>query len=49
MKLNALLVEKISKKGTPYLCVEVSITDKIKKLVFLSQSEIELINLYYNK
>ena len=47
MKLNAVLVEKVSKKGTPYLCVEISITDKIKKVVFLDEAELELIRLSY--
>lgn len=45
MNLKAVLVEKVSKKGTPYLCIEVSITDKIKKLVFLNPAELELIRL----
>lgn len=48
MKLNAVLAERISKKGNPYVCVEVSITDKIKKIVLLDQAEIELLRLYYN-
>ena len=48
MKFNALLVEKTSKKGNTYLCIEVSITDKIKKVVFLDQAEIELIKMLYS-
>lgn len=47
MKFNAVLVEKTSKKGNTYLCIEVAITDKIKKVVFLDQAEIELIKLAY--
>ena len=47
MKLDAVLVEKTSKKGNTYLCVEVSITDKLKKVVFLDQAEIELLKLRY--
>lgn len=49
MNLKAVLVEKTSKKGLPYVCIEVSITDKIKKLVFLSQAEVELIKMVYGK
>lgn len=48
MKVNAVLVEKTSKKGNTYLCIEVNITDKVKKIVFLDQAEIELLHLYYN-
>lgn len=49
MNLKAVLVEKTSKSGNPYVCVEVSITDKIKKLVFLSPAEVELIKMVYGK
>lgn len=45
MKIKAELVERISKTGNPYIAVEVTIIDKIKKLVFLSPAEIELIKL----
>lgn len=45
MNIKAELVERISKKGTPYVCVEVTITDKIKKLVFLTEAELELLRL----
>lgn len=49
MNLKAVLVEKISKKGNPYIAVEVTITENIKKLVFLTQAEIELLKLLPNK
>ena len=49
MNIRAELVERISKAGNPYIAVEVTITDKIKKLVFLTQAEIELLKIYANK
>ena len=49
MKLNAIVCEKISKKGSPYICVEVYLTDKIKKLVFLTQAEVELVKMNVNQ
>lgn len=45
MEVEARLVDRVSKNGKPYKAIEVSITDKIKKLVFLNQAEIELIEL----
>lgn len=49
MKLNAVLVEKVSKNGNPYVCVEIYLTDKVKKTVFLEEAEVELIKLYLSK
>lgn len=49
MKINAMLVEKISQKGKPYVCVEIYITDKVTKTVFLEEAEIELMKLYLEK
>lgn len=49
MNIKAELVEKVSKKGNKYIAIEVSITDKIKKLVFLSDAELELLKLTANK
>ena len=49
MKINAMLVEKISQKGKPYICVEIYITDKVTKTVFLEEAEIELMKLYLEK
>ena len=45
MNLKAVLVSKTSKEGKPYNCVEVYITDTIKKIVFLSEAELELLKL----
>ena len=49
MKVNAMLVEKTSQKGNPYVCVEIYLTDKVKKVVFLDEAEIELIKLFIEK
>ena len=46
MFVNAELVEKTSKVGNKYICVEVSLTDKVKKVVFLTDAEVELLKLY---
>ncbi len=45
MQVKAELVQRMSKKGLPYVAIEVSITDSIKKLVFLTQAEHELLKL----
>ncbi len=45
MNIKATLVEKVSKKGNKYICIEVYITDNIKKLVFLTDAELELLKL----
>lgn len=45
MNIKATLVEKMSKKGNKYICIEVYITDNIKKLVFLTDAELELLRL----
>ena len=49
MKLNAIVCEKVSKSGKPYICIEVYLTDKIKKMVFLTPAELELIKIYANQ
>lgn len=42
--LTAELVEKTSKNsGEPYKCVEISITDRVSKIVFLDNAELEII------
>ena len=46
MFVNAELVEKVSKNGNKYICIEVSLTDKVKKVVFLTDAEVELLKLY---
>lgn len=43
--INAELVERTSKTGKKYIAIEVTIADKITKLVFLTQAEVELIKL----
>lgn len=48
MNIKAELVERVSKSGNKYIAVEVTITDKIKKLVFLTPAELELLKLTYN-
>ena len=45
MKVDTIIVEKTSKAGKPYKALEVTINDKIKKLVFLTDAELELIKL----
>lgn len=45
MNLTARLVEKTSKKGNNYYCIEVEITQDYKKVVFLDQAELELIKV----
>ena len=42
------LVEKVSKKGKNYLCLEIYLTDTYKKIVFLLPAEIELLKLSNN-
>lgn len=49
MNLKCQLVEKTSQKGNKYICVEIYITENYKKVVFLEQSEIELIKLSYKE
>lgn len=46
--LKCELVEKVSKKGNKYLCVEIHLTDTYKKVIFLEQAENELLKLSYN-
>lgn len=45
MQVKAILVERTSKKGTKYTCIEVYVTPTIKKLVFLNEAELELLKL----
>lgn len=46
INIKANLVEKVSKKGNSYICVELYLTDTLKKLVFLTDAELELLKLY---
>jgi len=45
MNVKAILVDRTSKKGNTYTCVEVYITNNIKKIVFLTDAEVELLKL----
>lgn len=47
--IKAVLVERESKNGNKYVCVELSITDKVKKYVFLTDAELELVRLSVNQ
>ena len=42
------LVQKVSKKGNNYVCLEIHLTDNYKKIVFLDPAEIELLKLSNN-
>ena len=46
MNIKAELVQRLSKKGTPYVAIEVTIAPNIKKLVFLTNAELELLKIY---
>ncbi|CDE37747.1 unknown [Mycoplasma sp. CAG:472] len=48
MIVNAELVEKVSKAGKKYICVELYLTGSVKKTVFLTDAEVELIKLFYS-
>lgn len=45
MNIKAVLVEKVSKTGEKYICVEVYYTATYKKILFPSKAELELIKL----
>lgn len=45
MQVEAYLVERVSKKGNKYTAIEVVISGNIKKLVFLTDAELELLKL----
>lgn len=50
IELNATLVKKHSeKKNTDYYVVEIEITENVKKQVFLTPAEIELVKLVYSE
>lgn len=42
------LVEKVSKSGNNYVCLEIFLTETYKKIVFLDKAEIELLKLSNN-
>lgn len=45
MQVKAELVDRISKEGNAYTAVEITITDNIKKLLFLKPAELELLKI----
>lgn len=47
LPLKAELVQRESKNGNLYTCIEVKLTNNYVKRVFVESSEIELIKLYY--
>lgn len=49
MNLRGVLVEKVSKAGNTYYCVELYLTETYKKIVFLDEAEIELLRLSHSK
>ena len=45
MDVKATLVEKTSKSGNLYKCLEIELTPTYKKTVFLDKAELELLAL----
>lgn len=45
MDVKATLVEKTSKTGNLYKCIEIQLTPNYTKLVFLTSAELELLAL----
>lgn len=45
MPLDCKLVNRTSKEGNPYTCIEINLTENYKKVVFLTNAEKELILL----
>lgn len=48
-EFKATLETRVSKSGNDYQVLVVKITDKIEKLVFLTQAELELLKLSSSK
>ena len=46
--IKCSLETRVSKKGNEYVCLVIKLTDRLEKLVFLEQAEIELLKQYYN-
>ncbi len=42
MNVNAVFVEKTSKAGKSYQCIEIELAPGYKKMVFLTQAELAL-------
>ena len=50
MELKATLEERVSKKsGRTYKCIVVHLNERIEKVIFLDDTEVELLNLIYKK
>ena len=49
MPIKCNLVERTSKNGVKYVCLEIYLTETYKKIVFLQQSEKELLILANKK
>lgn len=50
MEFKATLEERTSRKtGNVYKCVVVHLTDKLEKIILLSDCEVELLELIYAK
>ena len=49
MDVKATLVEKTSKNGNQYKCIEIQLTPTYTKLVFLDNAELELLALNNSK
>lgn len=49
MQVKCQIVEKVSQKGNKYVCLEISLTDNYKKVVFLDTAELELLKLATSK
>lgn len=47
-EFKATLETRISKKGNQYEVLAIKLTDKLEKLVFLEQAELELLKLSSN-
>lgn len=44
-EFKCFLEERTSKKGSTYQCVVIKLTDKLEKLVFLTDAELALLQL----
>jgi len=45
MNVKCQLVEKTSQKGNKYICLEISLSENYKKVVFLDNAEVELLKV----
>lgn len=45
MNVKCQLIEKTSQKGIKYLCLEISLSEDYKKVVFLDNAEVELLKV----